>query len=95
MSAYQPECGPPEPDRDIMRCWCGVSGTYEELFDDDTLDDACGGFGVIHCYCGGDLCVCHHHGETQCDGCEACEGDDPDDFWNDDLEQDDRPEDQK
>lgn len=74
---YQPECGPPEGD--IITCWCGVRGTYEELFEDD-LDDTCGGLGVLHCYCGGDFCICHNHGEVPCDGCEDCDSNELGDF---------------
>lgn len=56
-----------------IRCWCGVVGTYEELFDDDGLDSDCGGTGYVDCYCGGDLCVCHHHGQqVDCPGCDSC-----------------------
>ena len=36
------------------------------------------------CFCGGDFCVCHNHGEALCSGCRACEGsffdDDGDDY---------------
>lgn len=58
---------------EIIRCWCGVEGTYEELFDDSCLDQSCAGTGELHCECGGDQCVCHHHGATECPGCEDCE----------------------
>jgi hypothetical protein len=57
---------------DEIRCWCGVEGTYEELFDDACLDRSCGGTGELSCECGGDQCVCHHHGATECPGCEDC-----------------------
>ena len=53
-----------------MKCWCGVKNAY---FSDKDLDDTCGGMGVLYCYCGGDLCVCHNHGEVPCAGCEDCE----------------------
>lgn len=76
-SAYQPESGP--PDDEVIRCWCGVRGTYDELFDDAALEDGCGGTGHLTCYCGGDFCVCHHHGETERPGCEDCE---PDGSWD-------------
>lgn len=79
MSDYQPGCSDPDEDLDgPIRCWCGAVGRYDELFDDSTLDQTCGGPGVLHCECGGDICVCHHHGEVPCDGCEDCEpeGDD-------------------
>lgn len=56
-------------------CWCGAKGTYEELFDDEYLDKRCGGSGILYCQCGGDLCVCHNHGEVQCFGCQDCEDD--------------------
>lgn len=61
---------------DVTPCWCGESNP---LFDDEGLDATCGGSGTLICHCGGDLCVCHHHGETECPGCEHCtelEGDD-------------------
>lgn len=56
-------------------CWCGAKKGWSSL---DDLDSTCGGMGVLYCYCGGDLCVCHNHGEIQCDGCEDCEGGDED-----------------
>jgi hypothetical protein len=59
-----------------IRCWCGAEGAYEDLFDDACLDESCGGLGTLNCYCGGDFCVCHHHGETECPGCPDCEGSD-------------------
>lgn len=35
----------------------------------------CGGLGTLHCTgCGGDLCICTCGGETECDGCDECEG---------------------
>lgn len=70
--------GPEGPE--VVECWCGARGAYEDLFDDDFLDDSCGGMLTVHCHCGGDLCVCHHHGETECPGCPDCEGldDEPD-----------------
>jgi hypothetical protein len=51
------------------------------------LDATCGGTGYLHCYCGGDLCVCGNFGETECYGCEDCDGDRDDS----DYEDDDRP----
>ena len=37
----------------------------------------CSGTGVLHCRgCGGDLCVCVCGGETECEGCEWCDGGD-------------------
>lgn len=64
----------PEIDDDaaIIKCWCGAEGTFEELFDDEVYGQSCGGSGVLHCECGGDQCVCHHHGEVECEGCEDC-----------------------
>jgi len=61
-------------DDEIITCWCGAKGTYEELYDDDGLEQECGGTGYVHCECGGDnLCVCHHHGqEVECPGCDDC-----------------------
>lgn len=77
-----------EPETDvedaIINCWCGATGYYEDLFDEDLYDESCGGGGVLYCFCGGDLCVCHHHGETECPGCDDCDrnecGDDHDDY---------------
>lgn len=67
----------PDFDDDTMTCWCGASGTPEELFSDDGLPRTCGGLGILECECGGDhLCVCHHHGEVDCYGCEDCDDDD-------------------
>ena len=79
----------PDPDHDEdwdpngpITCWCGAVGTYDELFDDDFLDESCGGTGQLNCYCGGDSCVCHNHGSTECPGCEDCESDD----WRDEYD---------
>lgn len=69
-----------------ITCWCGATGTYDELFDDDFLEPSCGGMGILHCRCGGDLCVCHNHGEIECHGCPDCE--EHDDDWEDDYEDD-------
>lgn len=80
----------PEEDIDdeiIITCWCGATGTADELFDDDCLDESCGGSGELNCYCGGDLCVCHNHGSVECPGCEDCEGID-DDGYSDDYSED-------
>jgi hypothetical protein len=68
--------GEPDEDDEIITCWCGASGTYEDLFDDACLDDNCNGLRTLNCYCGGDFCVCHHHGEVECPGCPHCEPDD-------------------
>lgn len=54
-----------------MTCWCGVKDAYFA-----PVRETCGGSGVIDCHCGGDLCVCHNHGEVECLGCEECEGGD-------------------
>ena len=76
-----------------ITCWCGAQGTYEELFDDSGLPPTCGGLGTLHCECGGDQCVCHHHGEVDCVGCEDCDefddwydGDEFDDWYDDEME---------
>lgn len=68
-------------NEELFTCWCGATGTYEELFCDD-LGEGCGGLGFIDCHCGGDLCVCHNHGEIECPGCDDCEGDEDDDYWD-------------
>lgn len=74
-----------ETDDGLITCWCGAKGTYDELFDGGLgLDDGCGGTGVLHCYCGGDQCVCHYHGETECPGCPDCDEDDQDWVLGDD-----------
>lgn len=70
----------PDFEDEEIECWCGAKGKPSELFDDSGLPRTCGGMGVLNCECGGDLCVCHHHGEVDCYGCEDCEGDD-DDEW--------------
>jgi hypothetical protein len=46
----------------------------EDDFEDynDPYDDYCDrweNMGFINCYCGGDLCVCRHHGEKPCPKC--------------------------
>ena len=43
----------------------------------------CGGSGILHCYCGGDICVCGNQGEIECAGCEDCELDEDDHFEED------------
>ena len=63
---------------DSARCWCGVRRPY---FSDEPFEEGCGGSGLRLCFCGGDLCVCHWHGEVQCDGCQDCNYGDPDDEW--------------
>lgn len=56
-----------------VKCWCGEEGEEEDMFADE-LEHGCGGTGTVHCWCGGDMCVCHHHGEAPCFGCPDCEG---------------------
>lgn len=77
-------------DQDLIQCWCGTVGKYEDMFDNDCLSEPCGGSGFIHCYCGGDFCCCHNHGEVECPGCEDCKSDeyrdddyDMDEFYDD------------
>lgn len=65
------------------RCWCGEAGWYSELCDEDGLEPTCGGTGERHCFCGGDLCVCHHHGSDPCDGCADCDPDGEGDYDDD------------
>jgi len=69
-------------DDSKITCWCGVVGTASELFDDDVYSQNCGGTGYLVCECGGESCVCHHHGQVECPGCEDC--DDTDYDWYDD-----------
>lgn len=69
-----------EPDDGLITCWCGAVGTYEELFSQSGLDARCGGSGHVNCDCGGDFCVCHWHGGTECVGCPDCESDDDEGF---------------
>ncbi len=71
-----------ETDEDTFECWCGAKGKYEEMF--APMPSRCGGSGYMECECGGDLCVCHNHGEMECFGCPDCEGDSDDDFGYDD-----------
>lgn len=68
-----------DDDTENIKCWCGAEGTYEDLFDSSGLDNRCSGTGALYCHCGGDLCVCHHHGEDQCLGCPDCV-----DYYDDD-----------
>lgn len=72
-------------DEDEFTCWCGAKGAYEDLCDLTALEEGCGGTGTIHCYCGGDQCVCHNHGSMDCDGCEDCGQDVDDDYEDSDL----------
>ena len=79
-----------EDDDSILMCWCGATGTYDDLFDDTCLSDGCGGTRHVDCYCGGDQCVCHHHGqEVECPGCAECRADDRDEDWIPDDDDDD------
>lgn len=66
------------------RCWC--NGARDNWFSLADLQTSCGGMGTVNCFCGGDLCVCHNHGEAECLGCEDCEddGDESDDYGDDD-----------
>lgn len=69
-----------DDDGQPIRCWCG------EVLDDDSFGQSggeCGGTRSINCYCGGDFCVCHHHGAYECDGCAECEYE-ADDYPEDD-----------
>ena len=81
----------PEIDDEIITCWCGAQGTFDELFSDEPYDDTCGGTRHLECRCGGDQCVCHHHGqEIECPGCEDCDGEDDydyDDVWHEGCDQ--------
>ena len=60
---------------ETIKCWCGAVGLIDEMFDSEPYGKTCGGLGEILCECGGDFCVCHHHGSIECDGCEDCEED--------------------
>lgn len=71
-------CYPPEPP-DV--CWCGAKNPYHA-----EIHGGCGGMGILNCICGGDLCVCHNHGEVECFGCPDCEDrEDDDDCHPEDL----------
>lgn len=60
-------------DDEVITCWCGATGTMDELFDGAVYAESCGGSGYLDCHCGGDQCVCHHHGqEVECPGCPDC-----------------------
>lgn len=61
-----------DDDDGMIECWCGAVGTYEELFSEEGISPTCGGTGTLYCECGGDTCVCHHHGSVDCDGCVDC-----------------------
>lgn len=68
------------PESEPFKCWCGVVNPYFS-----PIREGCGGMGYVNCICGGDFCVCHHHGEAECFGCEDCDQSDPDeDFYYED-----------
>jgi hypothetical protein len=52
------------------------------------FEPECNGLGIVHCFCGGDFCVCAiHNGEAECNGCVYCEqGDDDDNDYHPDPE---------
>lgn len=76
-------------DDEIITCWCGVKGKYDELFDDECYDRGCGGTGTLYCECGGDICVCHHHGQDiECPGCGDCQDADGNEIDWDEFEPD-------
>lgn len=86
MSEFTIEDGD-EAEDDEVACWCGEESP---AYLDEHLDKSCGGSGTLYCHCGGDLCVCHNHGEVECGGCDDCEGaDDCNDV--DDLDDDVEP----
>lgn len=64
-----------------FQCWCGVKNPYCA-----PIHENCGGCGTLYCYCGGDICVCHNHGEIECPGCPDCNGSDDEDLWEQDPE---------
>ena len=70
--------GPDEEEGYTGECWCGATDGW---FSEAGLEETCGDSGVLNCFCGGDLCVCHNHGEVECPGCEECGGDD--EAWDD------------
>ena len=74
--------------KDEDTCWCGVESPYCADVEDG-LEAACNGTGHLHCYCGGDLCSCHNHGEVQCPGCEECEEEDEDKYDDSEYDVDD------
>jgi hypothetical protein len=75
MSANKtPEETPDEVDVENPPCWCGVKNPHYA-----PIHGGCGGDGYLDCHCGGDMCVCHNHGEVECFGCPDCQGDNEDD----------------
>jgi hypothetical protein len=78
-----------DEDGTIITCWCGATGIFDELFSDEPFDEPCGGTRTLYCHCGGDLCVCHHHGQAiECPGCEDCGHADDDPGFDFDPEDD-------
>ena len=79
------DCDDTDTDTDTEDgpCWCGEPNP---AYIYDHLDASCGGSGFLSCRCGGDLCVCHHHGEVECAGCDDCDPDDGDvrDYFDED-----------
>lgn len=71
--SHTPKESPPN-----SQCWCGVKNPYYE-----PLPTRCGGYGVIECFCGGDICVCHNHGEVECFGCVDCAGEEDCEYCED------------
>lgn len=65
--------------RDVPVCWCGATNPRFHDPAHGWMDSSCAGTGMLNCYCGGDFCVCHNHGEIECPGCADCE-----DLRNDD-----------
>jgi hypothetical protein len=66
-----------DPDEEV-ECWCGAKGHASEMF--QSVGGGCGGLGGLDCHCGGDLCVCHNHGEVECPGCDECQDSDGEDY---------------
>jgi len=54
----------------VSFCWCGE----REAWFSDLMQANCAGTGYLDCFCGGDFCVCHNHGGTECPGCDDCGG---------------------
>jgi hypothetical protein len=52
----------------VSRC-CGEKDAYFA----PPRRGGCSGIGTIECLCGGESCVCHNHGEVDCDGCSECD----------------------
>ncbi len=77
----------------VFKCWCGAEGPFEELCDMSFLESGCGGTGSLNCFCGGDFCVCHNHGEVECPGCEDCERENDECFDDGDYDYGERDED--